>query len=251
MELANTKTRAYVVPFITFMGLILLVDLLSKFGFRLDNINEPWFRRRPEYLMMVLQMAICFPMLWYWRKSYQWGSARAWWLAIVAGLIGIAVWILPTHLYTALGLSQAELPIYYKWLGVVPRDQGFDAAIFQQEPLYFWTAITLRFVRAVVLVPIIEELFWRGFLMRFLLKPAGDYWKVPFGEFSVKSYLIVTTLFMSVHASYDWFGAFVFGSLMYYVAVKSKSLYACILMHGVANLVMGWYALTYSKYGLW
>ena len=249
----ETRTPAYVVPFVTFMGFILLFDLLAPLGLRLDNIDQAWYRRRPEYLMMGLQMAVCFPMLWHWRKRYERGSFRVWWLGLVLGIVGITVWILPTHLYTLWGLdySQGEGPFYYEWFGVVPRDQGFDAAIFQQQPAAYWTTILLRFIRAVVLVPIIEEVFWRGFLMRYVLRPNGDYWKVPFGQASLKSYLTVTLLFMLVHGSYDWFGAFVFGSLMYFVATQSKSLSVCIFMHGVANLVLGWYALSYSKYGLW
>lgn len=43
----------------------------------------------------------------------------------------------------------------------------------------------------------------------------------------------------------------IYGILTYIVAVKTKSLAACIVMHGVANLLMGLYALEYAKYGLW
>jgi membrane protease YdiL (CAAX protease family) len=49
----------------------------------------------------------------------------------------------------------------------------------------------------------------------------------------------------------DYLGALIFGSLMYWVAVRTKSLLACIVMHGVANLLMGWYALETGKFGLW
>jgi len=56
---------------------------------------------------------------------------------------------------------------------------------------------------------------------------------------------------MLVHAPVDWIGALIFGTFMYYVAHKSKSLTACVIMHGVANLVMGVYAMGFEKYGLW
>jgi hypothetical protein len=38
---------------------------------------------------------------------------------------------------------------------------------------------------------------------------------------------------------------------MYSCAVWTKSLLACVVMHGVANFLMGWYALVFEKYGLW
>ena len=251
--LAEKKTKAHVIPFCVFMGILMIDMFLEPLGFRLDNISQPWYRRRPEYLLMLIQLVVILPMFVYWRKYYDWNFRKGWLLAIVGGVVGIAIWIAPTHLYTALELGAAEGsdPSWYKWLGLAPRDEGFDARIFEEGSGVYWAAIVGRFVRAVVLVSLVEEVFWRGFLMRFLLKPDGNYWKVPFGQFSWKSYGVVTVLFMLVHAPVDWLGAFFFGSIMYYVAVKSKSLFACILMHGVANFLMGWYALASGKYGLW
>ena len=85
----------------------------------------------------------------------------------------------------------------------------------------------------------------------FLLDPDRDYWKVPFGKPAWISYGVVTVAFMLVHQPVDYLGALIFGSIMYWVAVSTKSLMACIVMHGVANLLMGLYALHYGKYGLW
>ena len=112
-------------------------------------------------------------------------------------------------------------------------------------------AVVFRFVRAAVVVAFVEELMWRGFLMRFVLKPDGNYWKIPFGTPSWRSYLIVTALVVLVHQPVDYAGAFVWGTLVYFVACWTKSLLACVVMHGVANFLMGWYALAFGKYGLW
>ena len=109
----------------------------------------------------------------------------------------------------------------------------------------------MRFFRAVVVVALVEEIFWRGFLMRFLLNPDRDYWKVPFGKPAWISYIVVTLAFIMVHQPVDYLGALIFGSLMYWVAVRTKSLLACVVMHGVANLLMGWYAIEFGKFGLW
>ena len=105
--------------------------------------------------------------------------------------------------------------------------------------------------RAVVVVSLVEELLWRGFLMRFLLNPDGNYWAGPFGRPSWKSYLIVTALVVFIHGPADWAAALVWGSLMYGCAVWTRSLGACVVMHAVANFLLGWYALSFGKYGLW
>lgn len=247
------RNWAHIAPFFTFMGIALIMQFLEPFGIRLDNENQPWFRRRPEYLMMGLQILFCLPMMIYWRKCYAWNWRKGWGLAIVAGVVGIGIWILPTHLYTALGLQEdgVDDPSWYKYLGLAERSEGFDAAIFKDSPVAYGVTIFCRFIRAVVVVALVEEIFWRGFLARFVVKPDGDYWKLPFGQWHWRSYVVVTLAFMSVHGSVDWLGAFFFGSIMYLVAVKTRSLFACILMHGVANLLMGCYAFTYEKFGLW
>ena len=168
------------------------------------------------------------------------------------GVIGIAFWILPTHLFTELGFTEenkVEVGVW-KHFGLAPRTEGFNPGDLD-NPLAVWVTTIFRFLRAVVVVSLVEELFWRGFLMRFLLKMDGKYWKVPFGKPSWLTYGVVTACFVFIHMPVDYAGAVIFGSLMYFVAVKTKSLTACIVMHAVANLLMGIYALQFGKYGLW
>ncbi|MFN5868327.1 MAG: type II CAAX prenyl endopeptidase Rce1 family protein, partial [Akkermansiaceae bacterium] len=127
---------------------------------------------------------------------------------------------------------------------------GVDPRIFE-HPAAYWVSLTMRFLRAVVIVALVEEIFWRGFVMRFCMDWEGNYWKQPFGRAHWKSYFIVTLLFMFAHAPVDWAGALVYGSLTYGLCVWSKNLGACVVMHAVANFLMGVYAMAYEKYGLW
>jgi uncharacterized protein len=249
------RNRAHVVPFFVFLGIMVLIQFAEPF-IGMDNKAQPWWRRRPEYLGMLLQIIVCLPMFIYWRKAYEWNFNKGWsaaCLGSVAGVVGIAIWILPTQLYTTLDLGSDSTrdPRWYKYLGLAERKEGFDARIFEDSPFWYWTTILLRFVRAVIVVALVEEIFWRGFFTRFVMNPDGNYWKRPFGEFHWRSYCIVTPAFMAIHAPVDWLGAFFFGSMMYWLAVKSKSLFACIVMHAVANLLLGIYALAFEKYGLW
>ena len=87
--------------------------------------------------------------------------------------------------------------------------------------------------------------------MRFLLDMDGNYWKVPFGKPAWISFVVVTLAFVVAHAPIDYAGAVVYGSLTYAVAVWTRSLLACVVMHGVANATMGIYALSCGKFGLW
>jgi CAAX prenyl protease-like protein len=109
----------------------------------------------------------------------------------------------------------------------------------------------MRFIRAAVVVALVEEIFWRGFLMRFVCDWEGDHWKQPFGRAHWKSYVIVTGLFVLAHGTADWAGGLVYGSLTYLLCVWSKNLGACVVMHATANFLMGVYIMKTGTYGLW
>ncbi len=139
---------------------------------------------------------------------------------------------------------------FEKWLGFAARTDGFNPGVFE-NPAGYWFSLGMRFVRAAVVVALVEEIFWRGFLMRFVLDWDGDYWKQPFGKPSWLSFAVVTGLFVAAHAPVDYAGALIYGSLTYFLCVWTKSLSACVVMHATANFLMGCYIMAYGKYGLW
>ena len=102
-----------------------------------------------------------------------------------------AVWIAPDLLIP--GLSA--------FLAVRERAdaQGGDLAIERWARLS-WPALALRTIRAVVIVPIVEELFWRAWLMRWIIDP--DFESVPLGEYSALAFWVVAVMFASEHGPY-------------------------------------------------
>lgn len=242
-------TKAYVVPFGVFMVFLILLQLFaSLFGW--DHPTAPWWQKDVAHWIYPLQTIASIGTLAYFWKSYQFNWSWKWSLAgVFFGAVGIGFWLLPTTLYDAWKLT-GETEGWMKWLGIAKRDEGFDPGIFE-NPAAYWATLMMRFIRAVVVVALVEEIFWRGFVMRFCMDWEGDFWKQPFGRAHLKSFLIVTVLFMGAHGPVDWVGAFVYGSLTYALCVWSKNLGACVIMHAVANFLMGLYVMAYGKYGLW
>ncbi len=242
-------TRAHVVPFAVFMGFMLVLQLVAA-NLQWRHPAAPWWRQDPAHFIYPIQTLVTLGLLvCYWRHydfrcSWKWNL-----LAVVFGLAGIALWLLPTVLYDAWGLTSTPDGVL-KFLGVAPRSDGFDPGLFH-DPWAWWTVVCLRFLRAVVVVALVEEIFWRGFLMRFVGDWEGDYWRQPFGRASWKSFFIVTGLFMAAHAPVDYAAAFAYGSLTYLLCIWSKSLGACVVMHATANLILGLYVMATGKYGLW
>ena len=242
-------TKAYVVPFAVFMVFLILLQLCAGlFGW--DHPSAPWWQKDVAYWIYPIQTIASIGILAYFWRFYRFDWSWKWSLAgVVFGAVGIGFWLLPTTLYDAWNLS-GETEGWMKWLGIAKRDEGFDPGFFE-DPAAYWFTLVMRFVRAVVVVALVEEIFWRGFVMRFCMDWEGDYWKQPFGRAHWKSFLIVTGLFMAAHAPTDWAGAFVYGALTYVLCVWSKNLGACVVMHAVANFLMGLYIMAYGKNGLW
>jgi uncharacterized protein len=242
-------TRAHVVPFAVFIGFMLVLQLVTvTIGWK--HPDAPWWRQDPAQFIYPIQTLVCLGLLIYYWKSYTFRWSWRWSLAgVVFGAVGIGFWLLPTTLYDYWGLTERPDGLL-GYLGVEARTDGFNPGIFE-NPAAFWTSLVFRFLRAVVVVALVEEIFWRGFVMRFVCDWEGDYWRQPFGRATWKSYFIVTGLFMVAHSTTDYAGAFVYGTLTYILCVWSKSLGACVVMHAIANLLMGLYIMAYGKYGLW
>ncbi len=242
-------TRAHVIPFAVFMAFMILLQFVGGFV-EWKHPDAPWWRQDPAHFVYPLQTLVAAGFLFHYRRVYQFDWSVKWSLVgIVLGAIGIGFWLLPTVLYDAWGMTGKTEGVL-KLLGFADRNEGFDPGIFQ-NPAAYWASLILRFIRAAIIVALVEEIFWRGFLMRFVCDWEGDYWKQPFGRATWLSFALVTGLFMVAHAPSDYAGAFIYGSLTYLLCIWSKSLGACVIMHATANFLMGLYIMKSGNYGLW
>lgn len=242
---------AQLVPFGAFMLLLLLLQVFGTYV-QLDTPSAPWWRRFPEQWLYPLQVLVCLPLLarwWRWyefRWSWKWSA-----VGVLFGAVGIGFWVLPSFLYDRMGL-EGEATGALKWLGVAARDEGFNPGdVFADGSSAWWASLVVRFIRAAVVVALVEEIFWRSFVMRYALDWDGDYWKQPFGKPSWLSFGVVTGMFVLAHQAPDRPAAVIYGTMTYALCVWSRNLGACVVMHAVANLLMGLYIMGTGNYGLW
>ncbi len=217
--------------------------------FRIENAALPWYQRGPEHWVWPLQCVVCGAVLAFFWRHYEFKPWRGLGLAVLLGCMGIVCWIAPNIIFHHYSLTEG----WWKHLGVMDRPDGFDPTILDSHPAGKTASIFMRFVRMVVIVPLVEELFWRGFLMRYIVaeKRGIDWRRVPFGTHHWLSFVIVTTGVTIIHNTEDWAAAFVWGALMYWLAVRTKSLGACVVMHAVGNLILGIYVLQTRQWGFW
>lgn len=108
--------------------------------------------------------------------------------------------------------------------------------------------LSLRSVRAVVLVPIIEELFWRAWLMRWLISP--NFEKVALGAYTAQAFWITAVLFASEHGPY-WEVGLLAGIAYNWWMMRTRSLGDCILAHAVTNACLSGFVILTGRWEYW
>ena len=108
--------------------------------------------------------------------------------------------------------------------------------------------IAVRVLESAVLVPVLEELFWRGWLMRWAIR--SDFESVPLGQYTAVSFWTVAFLFAAEHGPY-WEVGLIAGIAYNGWIVRTRNLADCILAHGVTNALLAAYVLVYDKWQYW
>ncbi len=242
--LRENKTAAHVAPLFVFLGLMLLPSLG---GLKWDHPAAPWWRQQPEQWVYPLQTLVVLGLVAFWWKQYVFRplGGRAVALAAVAAVVGMTLWFTPSWIHAATGWEN-------RWLGLADRSgPGFDPSIFEHGSGAWWTAVLLRFARMTVAVPFAEELLWRGFLWRYLASPDGRWEHAQVGDRSLRAWLGTSVAMTLAHAPVDWLACFIWALLAGLIAMRTRSLGACVLYHAFSNLILGLYVMTCRQWGFW
>lgn len=160
------------------------------------------------------------------------------WLSVILGVVVFAIWIGPDVLW----------PHYRRhWLftnSIMGAPKTSIDPLMKLSPLF----ILVRVLSSVVNVPILEELFWRGWLMRWLID--RDFLKVPLGAYTPYAFWVVALLFASEHGSY-WDVGLVTGVIYNWWLVKTRNLANCILAHAVTNACLSIYVVARDQWQYW
>lgn len=149
--------------------------------------------------------------------------------AILAGIAAFILWIGLEGRYPMIGTPQ----------GFNPHDHAQEA--------WGWVLAGIRLTGAALVVPVMEELFWRSFALRFLINSA--FTRIPLGTFSWFSFVFVSVAFGLEH--HRWLPGILTGLLYALMLYQKKNLFSPILAHGVTNLLLGIYVLANQAWIFW
>jgi len=214
--------------FMAFIGLNELLQTLASHGLlRLEAATL--------YYVYPLKTLVVGYLLFRYRKTYE--ELRFKELSkipttLVVFCVGVLVCLLWVQMDWTLDASSAPA--------------GFNPVLLP-DPVVRLVLTCFRIAGAVLVVPLMEELFWRSFLIRYLVN--NDFIKVPIGTFTWVSFLFTVALFGAEH-NYIYAGIMA-GVVYNLILYKTRSLTQCVLAHAVTNLALAIYVVSTGKWQFW
>lgn len=228
---------ARVLPFVLFMVMLAIRGALPTDGSA--GIDPRWV-----YGLTVLIVGAA--LAYFWRSYPEVGAGSGLslgqlGLAVGAGAAVFAAWIHLDYPWMQLDRLTASLGL---------GKAGEAAAPFKPvdgQGHLMWPLIAVRWIGATLLVPVMEELFWRSFLMRWVDNP--EFEKVDPRVVTAKAIVLSTFVFMLAHTL--WVAAILAGLVYAWLYRRTGSLWAPIVAHGVTNGLLGIWVVITGNWQFW
>ncbi len=201
-----------VLPLLVMMGILMLTSALS------DGFDA----------LYPLRIVITAAVLWHYRRVYQ---TLAWGWSWQSAAIGALVFIV--------------------WMLLEPA--GNDAGSLLQERLtklptgLMMPWLIFRLLGSVIVVPIVEELAFRGYLLRQLV--AEDFKKVPATQFTWFSFIVSSLGFGMLHGR--WLAGILAGMAFALALYRRGRIGDAVLAHVVANALIAASVFFFGNWSLW
>jgi len=213
---------ARILPFGTYIFFIVLGDMLERFG--VSRADLRWLY--PVQVGSVLALLIAF-----WRgydELHRFAlPLKQVMVAIVTGIAVLVLWV--------------NLDAPWMTVGSAP---GYDPRTDGQID---WLLVTIRIAGAALIVPVMEELFWRSFLMRWVERT--DFKMVDPARIGFKAFVIPCVLFGFEHTL--WLAGMVAGVAYGLLYMRHRNLWSPILAHAITNGLLGIWVVYSGGWQFW
>jgi CAAX prenyl protease-like protein len=209
----------YVLPFLIFIGLLAIQPVISI----------------PAWLRFTVSIATILAVS---RVPLHGGPSKPL-LSILIGIAVFALWVAPDVI----------APWWHHTIffdnAITGHPAGNTPPASKNDPVF----LLFRIALSVIAVPILEELFWRGWLMRWILDSA-DFERVRLGTYVPSAFWLVAILFASEHGSF-WDVGFAAGIVYNWWMIRTGNLWDCILAHAVTNAILAVYVVGAGQWQYW
>jgi CAAX prenyl protease-like protein len=189
------------------------------------------------YSIKILLTSLAIVLVW---PAYRSFSLRVSPLAVVVGVVGVVLWV---------GIVELKLEqlLPLSWLtGTGERSAYNPLEQLKEWPILKYAFLAMRFFGLAVVIAIAEEMFLRGFVMRYVQNP-DTWYKLAFTDLGWPALIAGTLLPMLMHPA-ELVAALVWFSMITWLMVRTGSIWNCIVAHMVTNLLLGIYVVQTGKW---
>jgi CAAX prenyl protease-like protein len=191
----------------------------------------------------------------------QFGEASRYWLYLAKTILGIGLvwmmWPIVTEMRWKLSVEAVVVGViaFVIWVGLDPLYRKIGTAgkpwnphvQFGEGTALAWLFIVTRLIGPALIVPPLEEVFYRSFLYRYIVNPKFE--QVPLGVFHGTAFLVTAGLFGFEH--HEWLAGILCGALYQGLVIKKKRLGDAMTAHAITNLLLGGWVLWKGAWNFW
>ncbi|HYC36406.1 MAG TPA: CAAX prenyl protease-related protein [Usitatibacter sp.] len=219
MPLASRPVVARVFPFAVFIAFIALQPVLAA------AIDERW-------VVALRGVVVAALLAWFWRDYAELGDRPA-----------------PTQLALGVGVGIGVFLLWITfdsgWALLGEPGRGFVPT--REDGTLDVTLVALRLFGLALVVPVMEELFWRSFLMRWIAQ--RDFRAIEPRAVGAVAFALSSGLFALEHS--QWFAGLLAGAAYAWLYMRSGNLWTAIASHTTTNAILGTWVLATGRWSYW
>ncbi len=217
-----------IIPFAIFMLIMIIESAVKKA--EISGIDLRWV----DAVSLIIVSGI---LLVYWSKYSELKKVDSnrgidWLITIVIGIGIFVIWINLDQAWA----TMTEIDPEAKYNPYAADGKSFD-----------WILLSIRMAESALVVPLMEELFFRSFLMRWIEK--SDFLSVPAAQVSMRAIVIMAVIFMLEHNL--WLAGLIAGLAYGWLYWRTGNLWMCICAHAITNAVLGVWIIKTGQWQFW
>ncbi len=216
-QLGGSPAKARVIPFFIFVGLTYLQGSFGEDG------------RYWVYVLKTFVGAWLIYEMWPYVREMRWNFS---WEAVVVGILVCVMWVGINDFYPKLAAASAP------WNPHKQFGEGSAAA---------WFYVVARTLGSAIVVPPMEEVFYRSFLYRYLVRT--EFLGMPLSRFHGLSFVVTAGIFGLAH--YEWLAGILCGLAYQWLALRKNRLGDAMTAHAITNFLLGVWIIWRGDYKFW